>query len=163
MITNEDRIKKDRAAFENAEGAYLALRRDLQKRNERLFKCFVQSYLDLLLDIRDSIDAQLGLKRSETSQPRNCLAPLNDDLVAELRKTQTNLEATLDTLRLTIRPQSEEWYRAVSQPCIEMILDIRDQLDAYFGIHRPVYDDDPSEVSLATTAASTPPEPVGVG
>lgn len=64
MITDEAGLKKTREALALMEGAYDDLRHTVKPKNERLFHVMAEGCVDLMFELRDEIDAYLGLKRS---------------------------------------------------------------------------------------------------
>lgn len=63
---------------------------------------------------------------------------IDEDHLASTRKILANLEAALDSMRQDVKPKSETWYRVMSEPVIDLMLDLRDEIDTYLGIKRSV-------------------------
>lgn len=61
MIASEAGLAKTRKSLAMIEAAYDDLRRDVKPKNEHLFNCMAESYIDLLLELRAEIDAYIGI------------------------------------------------------------------------------------------------------
>jgi hypothetical protein len=58
----------------------------------------------------------------------------NDQELAVVREQMRRAEAALDSLRHDVLPRNPDLYRVMAEPCLDTIVELRGQIDAYLGI-----------------------------